>query len=378
MSMVVLYASAKRKDEYRERPADCPVAYITTSTGFNNNTGGLGISVDVPMNEKFSAEGGIGVGSWGGKFFGGIKYRTKPCQRGWAFGLGLAYCTGLGQSNDSLLTVNGIKENVEYKDNPLFAMSLMAYKYFNIGKKYNRFYLQSGVSFPLGGEKITQISGSPIDKQIVNNIGSRLQSAPILAVGVSFGIQPRGTLRSYKTKDKKSENDEPAAPIQEHNVYADVAIPWGTYGFSVAYNYRFAKWFGIGAGVEGYNFYPTITNATTFVPAVAADMRFYIRSLKKNQFFSFIDLGKDFYTHTNLYLRSGNMIYHVPNNNGFYSGFGLGYFRRVTPSGWGPYISLKMMMNWYNASTYDFVDKQYYSGGGHVEGIGAISLGFKF
>jgi hypothetical protein len=57
-----------------------------------------------------------------------------------------------------------------------------------------------------------------------------------------------------------------------------------------------------------------------------------------NQFFSFLDLGMNFYDPTGKYNTPGtSVVVYSPKNNGFYSGIGAGYFRRMTNRGGGPY-----------------------------------------
>src|ERR1700749_1816190 len=88
--------SSERKQSYkRTKHKSCPVFYFTTGSGINNNTGLLGVSFDKPVAKSVSVAGGIGISSWGYKFYVGSTYYLKPCHRGFAFGGGLTYNTGL-------------------------------------------------------------------------------------------------------------------------------------------------------------------------------------------------------------------------------------------------------------------------------------------
>ena len=166
---------------------------------------------------------------------------------------------------------------------------------------------------------------------------------------------------------------------QKHNLLADVATPLGGAfpGFSVTYNYNPAKWFSVGAGLQGYRFYPTSVNARKFVPAAYADIRFNIRAEKRNSFFSFMELGIDLYTLDENYYRNSTSISHV-GNNGFYSGLGFGYLHHATKRGGGPYASLKMILNWYTLNDYSVVSEEQDIELLSAHGTLALSVGFKF
>ena len=134
---------------------------------------------------------------------------------------------------------------------------------------------------------------------------------------------------------------------QKHYLYADVglSLAYLNPGLSATYNYKVGKHFGIGAGAQAYVFHATITNTHQFTPALFADARFLIRPKHKSQYFILADLGIDFYKHSEDYLRDGNYVYSAPKDNGTYFGLALGYFRRTTARGWGPYASLKLITN---------------------------------
>ena len=169
--------------------ARAPWAYITTSTGFNNNTGILGFSIDVPIGRKLSIEAGPGMGTWNYKAYAGIRYYLKPHQRGFAFGTGLTYCTGLRNDEHDLKTIYGYSEQIEYDKNPQTNILFAAYKYWNLGRRYNRIYMELGWSVPLtGGSKISQLSGAPMSSSQRNGIESSAPGGLIVAMGFSFGM----------------------------------------------------------------------------------------------------------------------------------------------------------------------------------------------
>jgi hypothetical protein len=166
---------------------------------------------------------------------------------------------------------------------------------------------------------------------------------------------------------------------QKHNLFADVGTAFNglSPGFSVTYSYKLFKRFGAGVGVQGYTMSPTFTNIREFTPSVFADIRFYFRPEKKNQFFSLVDLGINFYEHNKNYYRKGNILYNTHGDNGFYAGLGFGYLRAITKRGSGPYTSLKILINGYKVDAYDLVSQEQ-RGSAFIGGNIAFSLGFKF
>ena len=165
-----------------------PALYITTGTGINNNTGLLGFSFDVPLHDHVSIDGGVGASSWNSKVYAGVKYYLKPHQRGYAFGTGLTYCTGLYYDQHDLNTIWG-NESIAYNKNPQTNILFAAYRYWTMGRKYNRFYVELGWSVALtGGDKITQLTGDPITSNAHNNLVFWAPGGLILAAGFSFGV----------------------------------------------------------------------------------------------------------------------------------------------------------------------------------------------
>ncbi len=169
---------------------------------------------------------------------------------------------------------------------------------------------------------------------------------------------------------------------QKHNLYTDAGISLYEIspGFSATYNYNVIRSIGLGIGVQGYRFSPTLVDSRDyrrpFIPAVFADMRFTVCSKEKNQFFSFLDCGMDFYKHDNKATITANSLYSTPNDNGVYIGLGLGYFHRMIKRGGGLYASFKIISNWYSGHAVDLLTNEEY---GDSAGAGnyVLSIGFK-
>ena len=165
---------------------------------------------------------------------------------------------------------------------------------------------------------------------------------------------------------------------QRNNLYVDAGISLARLypGTSTTYNYNLARYLGLGIGFQAYDFHATMTNFQ-LVPAVYGEVRFNIRSKKRDKFFSFLDLGVDFYKHNGDYWREGNFYYKVRDDNGSYLGLGFGYLRRPKKPGWEHYFSLKLISNSYKVDAYNLT-----SGAQSTQGLGRATLvasfGFKF
>lgn len=170
-----------------------------------------------------------------------------------------------------------------------------------------------------------------------------------------------------------------AASAQKHNLFADGGICFSRInpGLSATYNYKPLKFLGVGAGIQAYDFFPTITNGHQYIPALFADLRLTVFPGKKNQVFFFYNLGIDFYKHTNTFYADETVIYNVPRDNGTYTGVGIGYFHRTTPRGGGFYISVKTVSNGYMTNAYDLVAKEQYEEK-WSRGSLVLAGGFKF
>jgi len=167
---------------------------------------------------------------------------------------------------------------------------------------------------------------------------------------------------------------------QQHNFYADAGLVFSGQGgpvFSATYNYRPVKHIGLGLGVQGCKFRPTYTTDIVFMPTVFGEFRVNIRPEKKNQFFTFIDFGMNFYKHSDLLYSNSEGIYEYKGDNGFYFGLGLGYFRPITERGWGPYASIRIISNAFYGNAY-YVSRPNDHTSGYLWGDLAFSVGFKF
>jgi hypothetical protein len=176
-------------DKVTNRKSVSPVLFINVSTGINNNTGLIGASVEVPVVKHLTVEGGFGISSWGSKLTASVRYYLKNNFKGWAFGAGLTHNSGLKNFQDNLETVYGTTESVTLDLHPRTNVFAAAYKYWRLGKRANRVYLELGYSVSVsGGNKFDQTSGTPISSNSENVINIISPGGPIVGFGFSFGI----------------------------------------------------------------------------------------------------------------------------------------------------------------------------------------------
>lgn len=162
---------------------------------------------------------------------------------------------------------------------------------------------------------------------------------------------------------------------QKHSIYADAGY---RPSISATYNYKLTQHLGVGIGIQAYSFTPTPNLSSIFMPSIFANLRVKMLTTKKNQLFTFLDFGINFYKQDKSYRRDSTTISHYPHNNGFNWGIGLGYFRLMTKRGGGPYLSLKLISNWYTLRGYSIVSERDEIGLLNIEARPIIALGFKF
>lgn len=81
--VVVSCSFAAKAQRHYSGSNSCPKVYLGLSTGINNQTGLIGLNLDVPVTEYLSLGSGVGISSWGYKtYFEGRFYFKNDCNRG--------------------------------------------------------------------------------------------------------------------------------------------------------------------------------------------------------------------------------------------------------------------------------------------------------
>lgn len=167
---------------------NCPKVYIGLSTGINNQTGLLGVNFDFPATEYLSIGTGVGLSSWGYKtYLEGRFYFKSDCNRGWAIGTGATYNTGLEDFTTPMSTTVG-EQDVTLDLNPTANVFVAGYRFFNLGKRGHRFYLQLGYSVNLSNNDYTILSNHTLDDVGRTTMRLLTPGGIILGLGFSFGI----------------------------------------------------------------------------------------------------------------------------------------------------------------------------------------------
>jgi hypothetical protein len=255
--------------------------------------------------------------------------------------------------------------------------------YTGLGMGYFRQTTERGAGFYTSVKIMS--NGYEANRQDLVTGEQSVESASRGTLALSFGYRfgnksadDNNVPSGFLPRREKARSDDGAygTIASKHNLFVDLGVPFPL--FSATYNYKMVKWLGVGGGAQGYKIYRPGTNSKRTTLALFADIRFNMRPEKNNQFFSFLDLGINLYKQDPKYFRDSTTVYNIPHNNGFYSGLGFGYFRRMTERGGGPYASLKLMGNWYTIYGYNIVSEDQNTGLSSMNGAFAFSLGFKF
>ena len=169
-----------------------PFSYIGFSSGLNNPAGAIGFDFDIPVHRYLVLGVGGGFSSWGNKLHLDAKYFFRQHQRGWALGGGFTFNSGDNKFITRPLQTNaGIKEKVsldlKVQRNVFFAV----YHYWNLGRRYNRFFAGLGWSVPLVERKFIQLSGDNLTNKSAKRIDLFAPGGPMLSLGFSFGLHHR-------------------------------------------------------------------------------------------------------------------------------------------------------------------------------------------
>ena len=183
-----LNVSAQVSTQEPSVAVDCRSNFITLGTGINSNYGMAGVGVDIKMLDKLQVGLSGGIGSWGFKTAGELRYFYNGCmQQGSALTAGLAYATGLPEMEIEMELSNEETKTVKLELNAQTNLQLAWYRAFKVQQNH-RIFIQAGYSFPINGISYRVISGetlSDASKMVVRMIAP---GGIIVAVGFGFGI----------------------------------------------------------------------------------------------------------------------------------------------------------------------------------------------
>lgn len=165
-----------------------PVIYLSTSTGFNNATGIVGVSFDIPVANYISIETGMGASTWGNKFYLGGKYYLRPAYHGLAFAFGVSRYRGDNDARRNMETIYGNNDQVSLRLSPQTNILLAVYRYGRLGRRGNRFFTGVGWSERISGNGWQQTQGPRLTDHSVDQVNSWNPGGPMLCAGFSFGF----------------------------------------------------------------------------------------------------------------------------------------------------------------------------------------------
>jgi hypothetical protein len=166
----------------------CETTYITLGTGINSNYGIVGIGVDFPLIDKFQGAVSGGLGTWGFKSAGEIRYFYAGCmQKGAAVAIGMSYSSGLPEMKTELETSADVTKSVTLELGAQTNFQASWYKSFAI-REHHRFFFQVGYSFPLTGLSYTVKSGEALSDASKTTMRMLAPGGVLLATGFGFGL----------------------------------------------------------------------------------------------------------------------------------------------------------------------------------------------
>ncbi len=166
----------------------CETTFVTLGTGINSNYGIAGIGVDFKLLDKLQGAVSGGIGSWGFKSAGEIRYFYSGCmQKGSAVAVGLAYASGLPEMETELETLAEETETVTLELGAQTNLQVSWYKSYAI-KEHHRFFFQVGYSFPVTGVDYTVTSGESLSDVSKTTMNMLAPGGVLIATGFGFGF----------------------------------------------------------------------------------------------------------------------------------------------------------------------------------------------
>jgi hypothetical protein len=190
IGMMTLKAVAQNQSGTEKTNVDqlCETTFITLGTGFNSNYGLAGIGVDFKLIDKVQGSVSGGLGSWGFKSAGELRYFYSGCmQKGSAIAAGIAYASGLPEMETELELSNEESKNVTLELGAQTNLQLSWYKSYAI-KEHHRFFFQVGYSFPITGINYKVTSGETLSDLSKTTMRMMAPGGVLLATGFGFGF----------------------------------------------------------------------------------------------------------------------------------------------------------------------------------------------
>ncbi len=164
-----------------------PALYIGLSGGINNPAGLAGIDFNLCLNRYLTLDAGTGVSTWGNKLYIGGKTYLKANQRGFAFGGGLSFNSGVEHRGMRIMTGNG-RQMATFSTNPQANIFLNMAHYWRLGHRNNRFFTELGWSVPITHPKVRELYGPPASPDNFRHIERLAPGGLTFGIGFSFAL----------------------------------------------------------------------------------------------------------------------------------------------------------------------------------------------
>jgi hypothetical protein len=188
MLFITGFAFAQASSENTSATPLCETTFITLGTGLNSNYGMVGLGVDFKLMNKIQGAVSGGLGSWGFKSAGELRYFYSGCmQSGSAVAAGLAYASGLPEMETEMELSNEETKNVTLELGAQTNLQLSWYKTLAI-KEHHRFFVQVGYSFPVTGISYRVTSGETLSDVSKTTMKMLAPGGVLLATGFGFGF----------------------------------------------------------------------------------------------------------------------------------------------------------------------------------------------
>lgn len=188
MVMISLDLSAQLNQQEAAISAPCRSTFITLGTGINSNYGIIGLGADIKVLDKLQVGLSGGLGSWGFKTAGELRYFYNGClQQGSALTAGLAYATGLPEMETEMELSNEETKTVKLELEAQTNLQLAWYRAFKVQENH-RFFVQVGYSFPVSGISYRVISGETLSDASKTTMRMIAPGGVLVATGFGFGF----------------------------------------------------------------------------------------------------------------------------------------------------------------------------------------------
>jgi hypothetical protein len=171
-------------------PDPIPSAYLGLGMGINNYSGLIGIGLEMPIMPPFTIFGQAGIGTWGTKIGGGLRYYQNPGLYGSAWAIGYSRASGLTDFEVELEIENPKRNSTVLLDLERVGTINFDYSYnLKIGSK-SKFSFHVGYAFALNNEDnyVLKTSGVQLSTTSKQTLKMMQPGGLLLGLALMFGM----------------------------------------------------------------------------------------------------------------------------------------------------------------------------------------------